>query len=261
MAPRRPPVGEPGAAPVAQAAELGAPDGGDRLSLFATPVAVFHLEGHEALHRELLARLIPESQATPGLRRSNAGGWHSLPDLAQRPDPAFQQLVRMIVDHVARVGHEQYLLAGRPPPAGLRYGVQAWAMVMRDGDHTVLHDHGEAHWSSAYYLDAGDADLARFPASGALAFVDPRRGGRALPGLDAGATFEVRPRAGMLVIFPGWLQHYVHPYRGARPRVAISCNVVVEAVAAAGEPSGPSGVGRPRRAQRSPIGTGGSDIR
>ena len=56
---------------------------------------------------------------------------------------------------------------------------------------------------------------------------DPRRGGRPIPGLESGATFTIRPRTGMLVVFPGWLQHYVHPYRGTRPRIAIACNVTM----------------------------------
>jgi hypothetical protein len=30
------------------------------------------------------------------------------------------------------------------------------------------------------------------------------------------------------VVFPGWLQHFVQPYRGGRPRVSISCNVRLE---------------------------------
>jgi len=249
---------------------------GDRLSLFATPMALFEVADSDALNRELCVRLVHESQTTPGLRRSNAGGWHSPPDLAQRPEEPFQQVVRLIVDHVAQLGRELvtvhgpggdfdglrafsreqravggrldelcssrggrerppceqvrelYALAERPPPPGLRYGAQAWAMVMRDGDHTVLHEHGEAHWSAAYYADAGDADPARHPTSGVLGFVDPRRGGRSLPGLESGTTFEVRPRSGMLVVFPGWLQHYVSPYRGTRPRVTVSCNVTVE---------------------------------
>jgi hypothetical protein len=42
-----------------------------------------------------------------------------------------------------------------------------------------------------------------------------------------GTTFTIRPRPGMLVVFPGWLQHYVHPYRGTRPRIAIACNVTM----------------------------------
>ena len=88
----------------------------------------------------------------------------------------------------------------------------------------IAHDHGEAHWSTSYYVDAGDADLEHTPESGALAVLDPRRGGRPIPGLESGATFTIRPRTGVLVVFPGWLQHYVHPYRGTRPASLIACN-------------------------------------
>ena len=51
-----------------------------------------------------------------------------------------------------------------------------------------------------------------------------------MPGLEnlLGTTFTVLPRTGRLVVFPGWLLHYVHAYRGQRPRVSISCNVVFE---------------------------------
>lgn len=107
------------------------------------------------------------------------------------------------------------------------FGVIGWGTVMRDGDYTVTHDHGESIWSSAYYVDAGDADLTLHPQSGHLAFIDPRRRGKP-PGagdLFAG-LFTVRPRASLLVLFPGYLQHYVHPYRGTRPRIMVSCNLI-----------------------------------
>src|SRR5262249_2945098 len=115
------------------------------------------------------------------------------------------------------------------PIGRYRYGLQAWAMVMRNGDYAILHDHGDAHWSCVYYADAGDADEAAHPQSGMLVFVDPRRGGRRIPLLDYSPTeFGVHPHAGQLVIFPASLQHYVHSYRGKRPRVSISCNVTMD---------------------------------
>ena len=50
-----------------------------------------------------------------------------------------------------------------------------------------------------------------------------------IPGVDLfPTTFTVEPRNGRLVVFPGTLQHYVHPYRGIRERVVISTNVRVE---------------------------------
>ena len=102
-------------------------------------------------------------------------------------------------------------------------------MVMRHGDHALVHDHVEAHFAVVYYPDPGDADLEMFPDSGKLCFVDPRRGGTVIPGVELfPSQFAIDPRPGLLVVFPGWLQHYVQPYRGGRPRVSLSCNVRLE---------------------------------
>jgi len=98
---------------------------------------------------------------------------------------------------------------------------------LRDGGYVVPHDHGDVHWSVAYYVDAGDEVP---PPSGRLAFLDPRRSGRSIPELALATTFELAPRTGALVVFPGWLQHHVHPYRGQRPRICISCNLTMEVV-------------------------------
>jgi uncharacterized protein (TIGR02466 family) len=198
----------------------------DQFALFPTPLHVYDVANVEAMNSELAQRLQAESEASPGVRRANVGGWHSAPDLALRAEACYQMLMKVIVDHVsttyAKIAAAQGIAA---PPS--RYAAQAWAMVMRSGDYTIAHDHGDAHWSTTYYVDAGDADLARTPDSGALSVIDPRRGGRPIPGLETGATFTIRPRTGMLVVFPGWLQHYVHPYRGTRPRIAIACNLMM----------------------------------
>jgi uncharacterized protein (TIGR02466 family) len=210
----------------------------DRFALFATPLFVFELPELEIYNRELRAALLAEQKATPGVQRSNVGGWHSVPDLSQRPDPAWRALMQRTVGCVdalvAELAH-QGEPATPPPPQPLprfRYGVHGWAMILGHGDYVVLHEHGEAHWSTVYYVDAGDEEEATAgdDPSGVLAFVDPRRGGRNVPGLELfPTTFTVRPRTGTLVVFPGWLQHYVHPYRGQRPRISVSCNLVMDA--------------------------------
>jgi hypothetical protein len=51
------------------------------------------------------------------------------------------------------------------------------------------------------------------------------------PGDPYGEPFRVRPRAGLLVVFPSWLYHWVHPYSGQGPRIAISFNATVAPVA------------------------------
>jgi uncharacterized protein (TIGR02466 family) len=198
------------------------------LPLFATPLSMYELPELEQANRDITARLIAESEAAPGVQRSNVGSWHSRPDLALRPDPPFRLLVQAIVTKVRETVENLARQNGQQLPT-MRMGASAWAMVMRNGDYTIPHDHADSHWSSVYYTDAGDADEATHPDSGMLAFVDPRHGGRPMPGLDlSGSTFTAKPADGRLYVFPGWLFHYVHAYRGTRPRVCISCNVNFE---------------------------------
>lgn len=195
------------------------------VGLFATPVVAFQMPDSTQLNADLAAKLLAEEKTQPSWQRANVGGWHSTPDLARRDDPALRRLFQNIVEIAA---HNTSILAAE---AGLqmpqyRFGVAGWATIMRVGDYMTPHDHGDVHWSAAYYVDAGDEATAP---SGELAFMDPRRSGRPIPNLDIfPSTFGVRPRTGMLVLFPGWLQHYVHVYRGTRPRICISCNITME---------------------------------
>jgi uncharacterized protein (TIGR02466 family) len=215
----------------------------DRFALFPTPLFVYDVPNAEDMNRELGERLRAEAEKSPSLRRANVGGWHSPPDLSLRTEPCYRALIQIIVDHIGATHSKIASTMGLPPPPPSRCATQAWAMVMRNGDYTIAHDHGDAHWSTSYYVDAGDADFERTPDSGAFAVLDPRRGGRPIPGLElSGTTFAIRPRTSMLVVFPGWLQHYVHPYRGTRPRVAIACNVTMSPML----PAAPDGNGSSR---------------
>jgi uncharacterized protein (TIGR02466 family) len=196
------------------------------ISLFATPVVVVDLPDMAEVNAELARQLLAEEQAVPSWQRANVGGWHSEPDLGRRPDDGFRRLIGHVVD---AVGSTVVAIAGDTGVAQLppyRYAVTAWAMIMRNGHYVIPHDHGDVHWSVAYYVDAGD-DL---PApSGRLSFLDPRRSGRTIPGPTLfPSAFDIAPRTGALVIFPGWLQHHVHAYRGERPRICISCNLTMD---------------------------------
>jgi uncharacterized protein (TIGR02466 family) len=198
------------------------------LPLFATPLSMYEAPGMEEMNRDVTARLVAESVSVASIYRSNVGGWHSRPDLAMRQEPCFRNLIQYIVARVRETVDGLARDRGQGMPA-MRIGVHAWAMVMRNGDYTIPHDHADAHWSTVYYPDAGDADEAAHPDSGLLALVDSRHGGRPMPGLDLlGTTFTARPNTGRLLVFPGWLLHYVNVYRGQRPRVAVSCNVTFE---------------------------------
>ena len=84
-----------------------------------------------------------------------------------------------------------------------------------------------------YIMWIPEADSPDQPLSGVLEFLDPRAGVEAVtaPGDPYGEPFRVRPQAGLLVVFPSWLYHWVHPYAGQTPRIAISFNATLAPVA------------------------------
>lgn len=198
------------------------------LPLFETPVFAFEVPGTDELNAGLARQLLDERKANSSLHVSNRGGWHSVPDLARRQDPIFHDLGELLVEHFRLVTDQVARVRGIHPPPSYGLSLTAWAMVMDHGHYTVTHDHPDATWSSAYYVDPGDPPDEEHPESGCLTLIDPRRGAAPVVGLDLFPTsYTIRPSPGLLIIFPGWLQHYVHPYRGRRPRVSVAANATL----------------------------------
>ncbi len=191
---------------------------------FSTPLWSFRIPDPQGLNAELTRVLVAESEASAGVQRDAFGRvWQSEPDLIHRDAPAFRALCAMLGSHAeaglselaARRGHRQALR--------LDMGLRVWATVMRDGDHVMHHDHEDASFVLQYYPDAGDPPSDATPSSGTVTFVSPQRVSASLLGLDLfPPSVDVKPHDGLLLMFPGHLQHYVHAYRGRRPRVCIS---------------------------------------
>ncbi len=197
------------------------------MQLFSVPLVVVDNALTPSATSAILDWTLNEEKSSEGLQISNVGGWHSLTDLPARGVEALDTLFSAMTDHIHRI---QRALGGgtrapsSPPP---RIGLQAWAVVLRNGGYMRLHDHANAHWSAVFYADAGDP---REPLSGRICFVNPVGACRVNPGVQiAPTTFDCMPITGQLIVFPGWLRHYVEPYRGTRPRVVISANVELTA--------------------------------
>jgi uncharacterized protein (TIGR02466 family) len=112
--------------------------------------------------------------------------------------------------------------------------VSGWAAICRAGAYHAPHSHPDSAWSGVYYVDPG-TDNPDQPLSGVLEFLDPRAGVDAVtaPGDPYGEPFRVRPQAGLFVVFPSWLYHWVHPYAGRTPRIAVSFNAKLDSGAEA----------------------------
>jgi uncharacterized protein (TIGR02466 family) len=193
---------------------------------FPTLIGRVRLPDAEAMNQGLHALILNEEAEYSSLGRSNIGGWHSRPDFLHRSDYNVAALTSWIIWALRRM---ICATTGKDAFKGA-LDITAWATVCRAGAYHAPHSHPNSAWSGVYYVDGG-AETPDRPLSGMLEFLDPRAGVEAVsaPGDPYGEPFRVRPQAGLLVLFPSWLYHWVHPYAGAPPRIAISFNASIGA--------------------------------
>jgi uncharacterized protein (TIGR02466 family) len=188
---------------------------------FPTPIGKVQIPDPDAMNRDLRAIILAQEREYASLGRSNIGGWHSRPDFLTWRDPAVSAFQTWLTWALRRMIDAT---AGANAFDGA-VSLSAWATVCRTGSYHAPHSHPDSSWSGVYYVDPGTRSPNQ-SLSGVLEFLDPRAGVEAVtaPGDPYGEPFRVRPQPGLLVIFPSWLYHWVHPYTGETPRVAISFN-------------------------------------
>ena len=193
---------------------------------FPTYIGRMRLPDSEAMNQGLRSLILVEESEYPSLGRSNIGGWHSRPDFLHRADANVEALSSWIIWALRRM---ICTTTGRDDFAGTA-SISAWATICRAGAYHAPHSHPDSAWSGVYYVDSGTEDRDQ-PLSGVLEFLDPRAGAEAVsaPGDPYGEPFRVRAQSGLLVMFPSWLYHWVHPYAGETPRIAISFNASIGA--------------------------------
>ena len=209
-------------------------------SAFPTFIGRLRVPDADSMNRDLRALILREEATQGTLGRSNIGGWHSRPDFLNHDDPSVAALTMWITWAVSRIVDET---AGAGAFKG-EVSLSAWATICRAGAYHAPHSHPDSAWSGVYYVDAGACSIDR-PLGGVLEFIDPRAGVEAVssPGDPYGRPERVVPEAGLLVVFPSWLYHWVHPYDGPTPRIAISFNAAVAMVAPTPSKSSSSDIG------------------
>jgi uncharacterized protein (TIGR02466 family) len=199
--------------------------------LFATPVAAVEVPGAAALNAELERLILQRRDQTPSVQASNAGGWHSDRDILTWGGTP----MAAIIDVAKGVANQ--LTADRAgKPVHPAWTVQAWANVNGPGDGNICHYHPGSFWSGTYYV--ADGGCGADPSlGGEFEMLDPRGPGPGMyapalrfateDGLSAGSGETIRPKPGLLLLFPSWLLHQVRPYRGAGLRISIAYNLGV----------------------------------
>ena len=168
--------------------------------------------GSEALNAALTKLLLDRASTVPDVGSNSPGRssffdnkWLSDTRLYDLPDPAVALLVET-VEGSANANPWPHVASG----ALLRI-MSMWAIVSKAGMVGRPHNH-QGIVSGAYYVDAGESP-------------DPDDGALVVYGPTGKVSSLVRPRSGMLLMWPSTMLHGVRRYDGNRPRIVISFNL------------------------------------
>ena len=200
------------------------PAGGGFHSLWPTILVERELPGHEAANAALLTLIEDLERDNAALTTDYLGG-----NLLAGSHPAVAWLRdcvnKTVIDYFRHLGMDY----------ALNWSLQGWANVNRLGDYHDSHNHPHAYLSGTYYVKvpSGSPEIGRRRdrRSGCISFYDPRgavnmTAVRNDPYIEAEHT--IRPRPGLILLWPAFLHHFVHPNLSAETRVSISYNVVLK---------------------------------
>ena len=117
----------------------------------------------------------------------------------------------------------------------IRWSMQAWANINRFGDYHDYHNHPHAYLSGTYYVRV-PRKMERLETRndvrpGRLTLYDPRYSANMIairgdPYVDP--EYTVQPEPGMILLWPAFVNHFVHPNLSKEPRLSVSFNVMLQ---------------------------------
>lgn len=201
-------------------------------SLFGNPIIKKKFDDIQKLNEGLM-HLIYEGRASDeGVKVSNNGGWQSKTALLESNETYVKELKDKILQ-----AHRELLLSLNPNEKESNltgWQIEAWANVNVKGHSNASHDHTKEHnlWSGIYYVNNGgdNENIAgetvfedrHYTSNG---FTVNRTPSPIVDGKAQKNEYKIKPKTGMMVLFPGTLYHRVEPYNGDNERITIAFNL------------------------------------
>ena len=117
----------------------------------------------------------------------------------------------------------------------IRWSLQAWANVNRFGDYHDYHNHPHAYLSGTYYVrvptEREKLETRNDLRPGRLTLYDPRACANMTAIKDdpyVEPEYTVDPRPGMIILWPAFVNHFVHPNLSEAPRISVSFNLMLK---------------------------------
>ena len=187
------------------------------------PTEVWQFKSDNIDNKNLLSSILKDEKKEDSLHYSNVGGWRSADNL--HLDSRFSGVVDFIIENFDCICKRNNYIDN------LIIKINAmWSMVNRNNHSNVNHVHPRFDWSFCYYINTPIG-------CGNIVFVDPRirktmvNQSSILSNYENPSTHEIyfiAPIAGLLIIFPSYLEHYVEPNLSEEVRVSLSGNIILE---------------------------------
>lgn len=194
------------------------------LDLWPTKLMHRHLPGFEE-PTQALVKLIRDMERV----NKNLTTDYLAPDFFNLDDPAVgwlrEQINQTVVDYLRAIGIDY----------DVKWTIQGWPNINRLGDYHDAHNHPGSYLSGTYYLKMpGAKEPLRNRADlrpSHITFYDPR------PGVNMTAIakdpyvdpeYTVLPEPGLLMMWPAFLSHFIHPNLSKDTRVSVSFNIVLK---------------------------------
>ncbi len=190
---------------------------------FTTPIIFYDWPDSDGLNGELRDLVLAkEAEGGAGKTLSNFGGWHSQGNIFTWDAPpvrVFETRVMQLVMSMTRA-----MSSEQGQKYHYEYNLTGWANINRSGCYNNMHNHPNWVWSGVYYVTSGEPDPG-VPENGKLELLDPRTVVTSVKGLISRERPLIEPKPGMMVVFPSYLNHQVHPFFGKGERISIAFNV------------------------------------
>ena len=189
---------------------------------FSSPIWASKIDNYEKINDSMLKYIMKLKENDPtGVTKSNFKGWHSKDfDLKNKESKNFIEGIKKNINFA--LNDMNWDLNKQSVSIN-----NLWAIINEKGAWNQKHHHSNSDLSAAYYVCAHEN-------CGDIVFYDPRpapvyKSPIAKSPNNLNATVNsIKPEAGMLVLFPSYLEHSVNPNLSDKKRIVISFNINLE---------------------------------
>ena len=186
---------------------------------FSTPIWAEKIKNYKDSNEEIYDYIKKlQRKDSQGIVKSNIKGWHSKNfDLKEKEPQNFIKIISKQIENV--ITDMDWDTKNQKTKI-----TNMWAIINKGGAANARHHHGNSSLSAAYYVRAPKN-------SGDIVFYDPRPAPvyshpvSNKPNLLNAMSNSISPIEGLLVLFPGYLDHSVNENLSDEERIVISFNI------------------------------------